>query len=446
MSESNRSFRASLGVFDLTMIVVGAIIGSGIFLTPSMIVRHLVDSELVMGIWVFGGAMAVIGALTFTELAHSRPEVGGIYAWLTEAYTPAAGFAYGWSMLLVMNSGSIAALCTACVSYLAVFIPMEPAMQKLTSMALILFLTIANYLGVKQGSAISTVFSLTKIAGLGALILGALFLAASSSAQQIVPPPRPDNTVAAFALAMVGVLWSYGGWQYATFPAAEARNPSRNIPAGILLGVAVVVILYIGANLAYMSVLTPGEIAAEERVASLTAERLVGPAGGTIIASLIAISTFGTASVYTLAAPRIYYAMARDGLFFRSIGMLHPRRGTPATALWLQCAVVCILILSGTFEELISYVAFVDWIFYALAAGALFVFRRRHSIVPGKYRTPGYPLTPALFIAVSAWFVIYLFLNEPVKSGIGLAIILLSYPAYSAWAGKRSGGGVHTQE
>ncbi|MDH7514597.1 MAG: amino acid permease [Bacteroidota bacterium] len=434
----SHAFRRSLGVFDLTMIVVGAIIGSGIFLTPSMIMRHLGDPSTVIGVWVLGGLMAIAGALTFTELAHARPHVGGMYAWLSAAFSPFAGFAYGWCMLLVMNSGSLAALFTACVTYLAVFVPMSGPLQKVVAIGLCLSLTVVNILGVKQGSVVSNLFSLAKIVGLAALILGALFFAPSSPPPQSVSLPPPGNLIAAVAMAMVGVLWSYGGWQYATFPAGEARRAEWNIPVSILVGVAIVVLLYIGANLSYLSVLSPAEIAAEERVASLTAERIAGRAGAGIISALIAVSTFGTASVYTLAAPRIYYAMAHDGVFFRSVAILHPRWGTPATALMIQAGVVCVLILSGTFEELISYVAFIDWVFYALAAASVFVFRRRPQEGGRRFLTPGYPLTPALFILVSIWFVVYLFYNEPVKSGIGLTILAASVPAYVLWS-RRAG-------
>ena len=418
------------------MIVVGAVIGSGIFLTPSMIMRTLGDPSLVIGIWIFGGLMAVAGAFTFAELAHVLPRVGGIYAYLTEAYSPYAGFAYGWCMLLVMNSGSLAALCTACVSYIAYFFPMSAIVQKCTSLGLFLFLTAANIFGIRQGSLISNIFSLAKIIGIAVLIVGAIVLTptAAPSAEALALPS--GNMLSAFAVAMVGILWSYGGWQYATFPASEVRSPSRAIPISILIGITVIIILYLGANLAYLSVLGPAGVAREARVASSAAELLAGPAGGAFIAVLIAASTFGTASVYTLAAPRIYYAMSRDGLFFSKIGQLHPKYGTPAVALLVQCAVVAVLIFSGSFEDLISYVAFVDWIFYAAAAGAVFVFRKSHRDAERRYSVPGYPVTPAAFILVSIWFVIYLFIGQPVKSGIGLCILLASYPVYRYWRSK----------
>ncbi|MBL0177285.1 MAG: amino acid permease [Ignavibacteria bacterium] len=433
---AEQDFRKRLSVFDLTMIVIGTMIGSGIFLTPSLIVRHLGDARLVYGIWILGGVMAAAGALTFAELSNVHPRVGGIYAYLTEAYHPSVGFAYGWCMLLVMNSGSLAALCTACITYVAYFFPMTAWAQKFAATGVMLVLTAVNIAGVRQGSAVSNVFSMTKILGIAAIILGALFIPHAAPVAA-APVPPPANLGTALAMAMVGVLWSYGGWQYATFPAGEVRAPGRSIPLSILLGVGLIILLYLGANTAYLTVLPLDAIAGDSRVASLTAERLVGPAGGTFIAVLIALSTFGTASVYTLAAPRIYYAMARDGVFFRSVATLHPRRGTPVRALLLQLAAVTALIFSGSFEELISYVAFVDWIFYALAAGAVFIFRRTHARAERRYRTPGYPVTPAFFILVSLCFVGYLFYNETVKSGIGLAILLASAPAYLLWKRRR---------
>jgi basic amino acid/polyamine antiporter, APA family len=276
----------------------------------------------------------------------------------------------------------------------------------------------------------------SKIAGIAALILGALFITHPAPAAVALPAALP--TASAFAAAMVGVLWSFGGWQYATFPAGEVRAASRTIPISILAGVGIVLVLYIGVNLAYQSVLPADVMAAEPRTAALTAERLIGPAGGSLISVLIAMSAFGTASVYTLAAPRIYYAMARDGLFFPAFGKLHPKYGTPLAALAVQCAIVIVFILAGGFETLISYVTFVDWIFYAAAAGTVFVFRRSLKDAPRQYKTPGYPFTPLLFIAVSLCFVFYLFLNEPVNSAIGLGILISGLPISYIW--KRKSG------
>ncbi len=434
-----RTFKSALGIFDVTMIVIGAVIGGGIFLTPSSVVRALGDPSLVMALWVAGGLMAIAGGLTFAELAHLQPNTGGIYAYLSTAYSPAAGFMYGWCMLTVMNAGSMAALCVACVSYLSYFIPLSPWAMKLLAIGIVVYLTITNYFGVRQGSIISNIFTMTKIAGIAALILGAMILPHAIPAS--APPLHtPSNLVAALALGMVGVLWSYGGWQYATFPAGETKNPARNIPLGMFFGVAAIVAIYISVNIAYLSVLTPAVMARESRVASLTAEYLVGPAGASIVSALIALSTFGTASVFTLGAPRITYAMARDGLFFERAGRLHPRYGTPSAALLIQCAIVIVYILSGTFDQLVSYVAFVDWIFYALAAGALFRFRKKFRGKASAYRTPGYPVTPAFFILVAAWFVIYLYYNEPVKSSLGLGVFITGIPVYLYWKSVRGKG------
>ena len=438
MQEQKTSFKERLGTFDLTMIVIGAVIGSGIFLTPSRIVRALGDPTLVIGIWVLGGLMAIAGGLTFAEIAHVRPKVGGLYTFLTDAYSPYVGFTYAWCMLLVMNSGSLAALCVACISYVSYFIPMSPAAQKLGAMGIIIFLTVMNYFGVQQGSRLSNIFSMTKIIGIAALILCGIFLSPVSPATHVSTPiQHPENFVAALAFAMVGVLWSYGGWQYATFPAGETRNPSRAIPLSMFIGIGVIITLYLSVNLVYMSVLPLDLMAKEQRVASFTAEYLLGPIGGSIIAVLIAMSTFGTASVYTLSAPRIYYAMAKDGLFFQRVAELHPKYSTPYIALVIQCVVICVFILSGTFDDLISYVAFVDWIFYALTAAAVFIFRKKYSDVPRTYKTYGYPITPIFFIIVSIWFVIYLFYNEPGKSSIGLGVLATSIPVYLYWRKKK---------
>ena len=436
MSIDPSASKKSLGMFDLTMIVVGAVIGSGIFLTPSLIVRTLGDPKLVMGVWILGGIMAIIGAFVFAELANVLPKVGGVYSFIADAYSPLAGFTYGWCMLLVMNSGSLAALCVACITYVSYFIPMSPAMMKIASIGIILFLTVTNYFGVKQGSGLSNIFSMTKIIGISALIICGFILPHNHAVSQTVLPHQSGSFIAALAAGMVGVLWSYGGWQYSTFPAGETKNPSKTIPLSIFAGIAIVIILYITVNIVYMSVLPLDVIARESRVASFTAEHLIGPAGGTLIALLIAASTFGTASVYVLSAPRVYFAMANDGLFLKSVAKLHPKFGTPYVALIIQCAIVSVFILSGTFETLISYVAFVDWIFYAMAAGAVFIFRKKYPDVIRSYKTIGYPATPIFFILISIWFVLYLFYNEPLNSTIGLCMLLTGLPVYFFWKKK----------
>ena len=433
-SQPTPSFKASLGTFDLTMIVISAVIGSGIFLSPAIIVRSLGDPTLALGMWVLGGLMALAGALTFAELANVLPRVGGLYAYLGTAYAPAAGFTYGWCMLLVVNSGSLAALCVACAEYLSAIMPMSPVMQKAAAVGMIMFLTAANYFGVRQGSVITNAFTLIKIAGIAALVLCGFFLPHPDAMAHAAPVPFP--AMKTFAAAMVGVLWAYGGWQYSTFPAGETKQPSRTTPLSIIVGVGIIILLYLTVNYVYLSVLPVSAFGEGSHVASLTAERLLGPWGGTAISMLIVLSTFGTASVYTLAAPRIYYAMSRDGLFFPRMADLHPKYNTPSRALLAQCAVVTVYILSGSFDQLISYVSFVDWIFYAATAAAVLVFRKTLRDVPRAYKTLGYPVTPLFFIAISLLFVVYLFFNEPVKSGIGLCILATAFPAYLAWKHK----------
>jgi APA family basic amino acid/polyamine antiporter len=432
-------FRKGLSVFSVSMIVIGAIIGSGIFLTPQIIMRALGDARLVMLLWIVGGVVAVTGALTFAEISHVVPRTGGIYAFLSDAWTPRAGFLYGWCMLLVMNSGSIAALCIACMTYVAYLVPLPDWSLRPAAMLIALVLTGVNVAGVRPGSRVSNAFSLAKILGIALLVAAALLLPHERPLPALFASTYAADPLGALTIAMVGVLWSYGGWQYATFPAGEVRNPGRAIPLGILAGVGVVVLLYISANLAYLSVLPADLMARDERVAALTAERLIGPVGGTLVSLLIAISTVGTASVYTLSAPRIYYAMARDGMFLRSFGRLHPRFRTPHVALVAQCAMVMLFIAAGSFQTLISYVSFVDWIFYAAAASTLFVFRRRITAARA-YSVPLYPVTPALFMLISLTFVAYLFLERPLESGLGFAFLLLGLAVSFLWKRRPAAG------
>ncbi len=429
--------RRELTTFDLTMIAIGSTIGSGIFLTPSSIAHALPSPMWIFGVWLVGGAMALCGALTFAELGAMLPQAGGVYVFLNEAYGGLAGFLYGWAYFLVVNTGGIAALAVAFSTYLGFFLPLGAEGITIAAIAGILIVTAINILGVKAGGVFSDIFTLLKLLAIAGLIAVGLGWGSSRTTDFLAPVMNPARLWNALATAMVGVLWSYGGWQHATVTAAEARNPVRSIPRALILAAVVVTATYLLTITAYLFLLPPDRMGASERLATDAIAVALGGGGAAAIALAIFLSTFGTAGIYTLTAPRIYYAMARDGVFFRKVAELHPKFGTPANAILIQSAWAILLILFwGTFENLISYVVFTDWIFFGLAAGSVFLFRRRRPDMPRPYRTRGYPLTPALFILLSAWFVANTFVGKPAEAWAGLGFLTLGIPVYYLWCRK----------
>lgn len=429
----------ALTTFDLTMIVVGSIIGSGIFITPSSIAQVLPSTGLILFVWLLGGLLALNGAMTYGELAALMPRAGGVYIYLSDAYGGVFGFLYGWANFLVINTGALAALAIVYATYFGYFVPLSEIGIKLVAIAGVIILTGINYFGVKAGGIFSDVFTLLKLLGIGGLIILG-FLLGTGRAIPLHPliPPIEKDLGSALAMGMVGVLWSYGGWQHATFTSGEAKDPTKSLPIAIIAGTIGVIIIYLLANLVYLYLLPVDTIASSSRVAATAAEQFLGPAGGTLISLTIFISTFGTSGIYTLSAPRIYYAMAEDGVFFKRAAYVHPKFRTPTFSIIFQSSWAILLILSGNFLQLITYVAFTDWIFFALTAATVIVFRRKHPMMERPYRTWGYPLTPIFFILVSSWFVINTLVNSPVQAVAGLGFLALGVPVFYLW--KRNAG------
>ena len=427
--------RQSLTLFDVTMIAIGGTIGSGIFLTPSLIAHALPSPWLILAAWLVGGLMALAGALTFSELAGLMPHAGGEYVYLKEAYGSLVGFLFGWAYFLVVNAGGLGALSVAFATYLGYFVPLGPAGAKAVAIGGLLALTVVNVVGVKAGAIFSDIFTVLKLAGIAGLVGVGLALGSSATSDfSLALGPVPGGLAGGLAAAMVGVLWSTGGWQHATYASAEIRDARRTLPLAMTIGTAAVTLIYLSVNVAYLFLLTPAEMAASPRVAADAVSRVLGPAGGSLISLAIFVSTFGVVGIYTLTAPRIYFAMANDGVFFRRVAAVHPRFHTPAFAIVAQSLWAAVLILFwGTFENLISYVVFTDWIFFGLAAAAVFVFRRRRPDAPRTVRVPLYPFTPAFFVAVSAWFVAVTLVERPAQAWAGLAFLALGVPAYYSW-------------
>ena len=428
-------FKRSLTLFDMTMIAIGGSIGSGIFLTPATIARDVGSPWLMVAVWVMGGLITLAGALTFSEAAALLPEAGGQYVFLTRAYGGLVGFLFGWAYFLVVNAGGLGALSVAFATYLGFFVPLGPMETKVVAIIGLLLLTSINVVGVKAGAMFSNVFTILKLVGIAGLVAVGLSMGSPHTTDfSLSLAGGPADLWGALALGMVGVLWSYGGWQHATYASAEIKNPQRTLPLAMTAAAVAVTALYLLANLAYMFLLTPGQMAASPRVAADAVGTVLGSMGGSLISLAIVISTFGVVGIYTLTAPRIYYAMAADGVFFRKVAEIHPRFHTPAFSIVFQSLWAVVLILFwGTFENLISYVVFTDWIFFALAGASVIILRRTMPDATRPYRVPGYPWVPLFFVGTSACFVVMTLIAKPAQAWVGLGFLGLGVPVYYAW-------------
>jgi APA family basic amino acid/polyamine antiporter len=418
--------RKELSLYGLTMVAIGSCVGSGIFLTPSQIAGHLPSPVLILLVWGLGGIITLTGALTFAELGSLFPEAGGVYAYLKEAYGELFGFLYGWAYLLVICSGAIAALSIAFAYYLGFLIPLGETGTKLVAILAIIIVTIINILRVKAAEVFSNVFTGLKLIGIGGII-GVGFLMGNPNLAFSKPslPVPSGNLATAFGLALIGVLWSYGGWQHASFVAGEAKDARRTIPRAMIIGALAVSSVYLLTNLAYLFLLPVNEITKSDSLAA-DAIATVLPFGGIVVALIIAISVFGTAGIYTLSAPRIYYAMAYDGIFFKRLAKVHERFRTPVNAILIQSVWAIILLLFwGTFEDVITYVVFTDWAFFALTGFSIFIFRLKKKDMSRSYKTPLYPVVPIIFITISTLFVINTLIGRPLHALAGLVFMVI---------------------
>jgi APA family basic amino acid/polyamine antiporter len=423
--------RKELTLYGLTMVAIGSCIGSGIFLTPAQIAAHLPSPALIILVWTVGGVIALTGALTFAELGAKFPGAGGVYVYLKEGYGELAGFLYGWAYLLVITSGSIAALTIAFATYLAFLIPMSQTTMTVVAALTIVVVTVVNIVHVKAAEVFASTFTGLKLLGIVGLIVVGLVWgdAGTMSAAGSVGEPTGNLSVA-FGLALIGVLWSYGGWQHASYVAGETIDPRRTVPRAMILGAAIVAAVYILTNLAYMFLLPVSTIAASESVAADAISTII-PFGGKLMAIIIAISVVGTAGIYTLSAPRIYYAMAADGLFFKKLAEIHPTFRTPVNAILAQSGwAILLLLFWGTFEDLITYVVSVDWVFFAMTGACVFIFRRKAKGEEGGFKTWGYPFTPLIFIGISGLFVLNTFIERPLHAGVGAIFMAIGVGVY----------------
>lgn len=435
------SFRRALGPFDATMVVVGGIIGSGIFIVPSVVAQRLPTPGLVLAAWVAGGAIALAGAFAFAELATLFPRAGGQYVYLREAYHPLVAFLFGWAALLLIQGGGLAAVAITFAQYTLRLAGGGSGGVALAILAIAVVAAV-NYVGVKPGSTLLNVLVLLKIGALAFLIVGGLFLAGRTPAS---PPaatvPAGGSGLRAFGAALVPVLFAYGGWQAANMVAEETREPRRTLPRALLWGTLIVIAIYVLANVVYLLALTRDGLAATATPAADAVRRIFGPRADRLIAATIAVSAFGFLDLTLLAYTRIYWAMAKDGVFFQGLARLHPKFQTPALAIVLQAVWGILLVLTGTYGELVDSVVFADWIFFGLAGAAIFLFRRRIPVAsrePGMFRTPGYPFAPGLFVAAALCAVASAVLSNPRRAIVGTALLALGVPVYLFYSRRRS--------
>lgn len=422
-----------LSLLDSTMINVGSMIGSGIFLVSQSIGQLLPYEPLILTAWIVGGIVSIMGALAIAELGAMMPQSGGQFVYLGEAYGPLWGFLYGWAGFAVVITASISAVAVGFATYASYLIPMSPLTIQIVAIVSIVILTTVNCFGVQWGARIQNTLTFVKIASLVLLAVWGLWMGFSSPPVWTWPAVSLNELIGPFCLVLIAVLWSYDGWIEITYIAGEVKDPQKNIPASLVYALAIVVFLYGWVNAAYHLALTMAEVQSSPFVAADVAIKWIGLAGAATMALAVVISTLGANNGFVFTGARIYHAMAEKGLFFKSMARLHPRYETPVFALIGQGAWACVLVLSGTYNELITYVVFVSWVFYAMSAAAVFVLRKRQSDRERPYRAWGHPWTTLTFIAFSVFLVVNSVLEAPRESLIGLAILLAGIPAYAYW-------------
>ena len=420
-----------IGLFDATMIVMGGIIGSGIFMNPSVVAQQVHTPFLILGAWLLGGLFALTAAFIWAELAARRPDVGGQYAYLREAFHPGVAFLYGWVLLLVIQTGGMAAVAVTFARYFIELTNVPVSSAHLAAIVLAL-LTLINCLGVRAGSTVQSILMVLKIVAIAMLVVcGFAFATHSTHTEGMLDRPASLDLLTAFGAALVPVIFAYGGWQTSTFVAGEIKEPQKNLPRGLILGVTGVVILYLAANVVYLSVLGTTGLANSSAPASDVMHSAWGNLGARVIAAGIAISTVGFLSQSMLTAPRVYFAMAQDGLFFKSVSMVNQRTRVPTVAIVLQGVLAIVIALRGSYDRILNYVVSVDVIFFGLTACCIFVFRKREPTA--VTRVPAHPFTTILFIAVCWLVAVNTIYRYPRNTLIGIAIMFAGIPAYLFW-------------
>ena len=437
-------YRQTLGLFSATMAVVGGIIGSGIFMNSAIVAQRVGTAGLTLAVWMLGGAVALMGAFCFGELAERSPRAGGSYVYLRDAFGELPAFLYAWSLLLVIATGATAAVAVTFASYCSALLGLDPALIMPIAAAAICLLSVVNYVGVEPGAVTNNIFSILKLAALAGLIIAGLVAAPHpAAAADGTAPHAAGSLFLAVAAALVPVLFAYGGWQQTNFIAEELVDPKRNLPRALVLGVIVVVAVYLLADVTYLRTLGVTGLAHSTAPAADAMRQAVGPVGATFISAGIAASTFGFLNLVILVSPRVYRTMAVDGLFFPRFAKLHPRFRTPSTAIGFQGVWSIVLLFSGSYGQLLDYVVFCDWIFFGGAVLALFVYRRRDRLEghdpapPHAFRVPGYPWVPSLFVLAALYVMVGSVIANPGNALRGTLILAAGVPVFLFW--KRKG-------
>ncbi len=439
--------KRELGAWSAAAIVVGTVIGSAIFLVPNDMVKNVGSPAMVFAVWVFGGMLSLFGALSYAELAAALPEAGGEYVYLREAYGPMWGFIYGWTQMFVAKSGSIATLATGFFIYFANFRPeleqvwivaplpfgqLEIRYGQLLAIAVIAVLAVINYFGVRIGGNVQVVLTLVKVGLIAAIIVVGLTTSHGTLANYRTSIPAAGGITGFFA-ALVAALWAYDGWNNVVMVASEVRRPQRNLPLALIMGTLAVIAIYLLANFAYFRVLPAEAIASTNRVAAESMRQALGTAGANAVSVAAMISIFAALNGSILSGSRVPFAMARDGLFFRKVGFVHPQHHTPSVSILVLNLWAAVLVLSGKYEDLYNYVIFGSVILYAMATAAVMVLRFKRPGLPRPYRTLGYPVVPIVFVLGIAGLVVSTLVKRPMESLVGLGLIALGLPFYFYW-------------
>jgi basic amino acid/polyamine antiporter, APA family len=436
------SLPRTLGLIDALSIVIGVTIGGGIFLVPNLVAQQLKSVPWIVAVWIFAGVISFFGALACAELGCAIPATGGQYVYLREQYGPFVGFLCGWSMFTVSRTAQVAWMAVTLAMYSSYFLPLSPFASKLLGIGAIAVFTFINYRGVRAGAAVQKIFAVAKVAGLLTIIASAFLWSKGGVSSSTT---SAGFSISSFGVALIACVLAYDGWVQLTFVAGEIRNPQRNILLSMALGSLACIAIYVLANIAYMRVLSIPEIAASDRVAASVAERVLGPRGAALVSLTILISIIGTLNGCFLTSPRVYYAQARDGLFFRRFAEIHPKYQTPSFAILAQAAWAIVLLITGSYETLVDYAMFALWLSYGLMVAGVIVLRRKRPDLPRPYRMWGYPVTPILFLAITAWFLINMLWTRPVPSLVGVALIATGVPVYFVWAKRGLNSSSHNQ-
>jgi len=431
----------TLGLRDLILLTVGTVIGSGIFIVPGAVLRQVGGGMgVALLVWLAGGILSLLGALTYGELSARNPKAGGLYIFIRDCFGRFPAFLYGWTLFFVISSGSVATLAVAFGAYLGEIIPVTPLLAKLSAIGMIAVVAVVNVLGTRRSADLQNWTTAIKVAAIFVMSAVLLLLGrgyAGTGAALWPVDAGAMSLASGIGLAMIGVLWAYEGWQYVTFSAGETVDAQRNFPLALLVGSVALIGIYLLANVAYFAALGPVEAAASDSIAAAAVTAVVSPTAAKLVALAILISIFGAANGIALTASRVFYAMARDGLFFHRLAEVHPGFKTPAFAVVAGSAWAIVLAATGTFEQLLTYVVFTGWLFYALAAASIFFYRRNAPDASQTYRVPAYPWTPLLFIAAAGALVLNTLVTQPGRAAVGLGIVLLGAPAYFIWHSRR---------